>query len=341
MSLVFCDSFDHYSSSNFNQKWTTSARMTIDSRGRNGNGAFIPAAGGFTKTLEPKNAWFVGFAWKNFAGDTFGGTIYSNGAVFVEPGFTGNANMLSLILNGDGTLQFTVSSGIIIATTTRSLQLDTWYYFEVKIQLGGNPVNTTAEFRVNGEVWMSGTGNTNYNTANLLFGGMTASNGHGWGSSGNGGVIIDDLYINDGNGTKNNDYMGDVKIGCIYPRQDGTIQWSGTGAGNQFLLVNEHVPDDDVSYIYTDTLAQTDDFYFDMVSSFTGVITGVQFDVYARKDDEGYRAIQALAASTGIGNTIYLNDSYVYYTFPLDDSFGTDWTPNIINVTKFGVFLFS
>lgn len=113
--------------------------------------------------------------------------------------------------------------------------------------------------------------------------------------SGVGSCYLDDVYICDKSGGVNDTFLGDIKIGCIFPRQDVTTGWTPSTGTTHFSLVNEHVPDDDSTYVFTNSASAIDSYYFDNVSSFSGQIQGAQISFFARKNDEGSRAFRDVA----------------------------------------------
>lgn len=342
MANKFVDSADHYATANMYQKYTSISRAAVTAAGRNSNGILLTPGSSISVTLVPQNGWTVGFAWKQLP-DSFGanGNIYSGGAVFTEPGFTGGANIVTIITNSDGTLSLQTGNSVTFGTTEHPLVQNTFYSIQLQYTLGGNPISVTAELVINGAVVIEAvSANTGYNPNNLLFGGQSLCNQHTWGSGGAGGYIIDDIWINDNTGVRNTSYSGDLAIYCIYPRQDVTTQWGvssgATGDGNNYKLVNEHIPDDDISYIEDENPGHVDSFFFDEVTA-TNPIPFVQLSLYARKTDEGTRAVQALLNNVNVGDEFYLSDDYVYNRVNLDDNDGADWSAAGVNSSSFGI----
>lgn len=336
MALRFIDSFQHYDSNHIFQKWTQTAFCNISASGRNGQCLAITAGGAASITLTPVNNWTIGFAMKFHAG--FGeATILSANAIGTN---RLGVNLMSLVLNGDGTFGF-VFGTTNYGTSIFSIVADTWYYIEVHMEFSGDLISTVAELRVNGTVRLNASGSVGVHGSDLLYDDSVANFFNFQASGGSGVTFLDDVYIVDGTGASHKTYLGDVKLLSIYPRADVRTDFGvssgSTGDGNNFRLVNEHDPDDDVSFIFDDTIGHADDFFFDLVPTSVGDILAVQYSMYARKDDEGTRVIQPRVDGTVQGDKDFISDTYVYYRVPLDTKNGTPWSVAEVNSSTFGV----
>lgn len=229
-----------------------------------------------------------------------------------------------------------------------SIVANTWYRIECKISWGSTtPIQCTAEVKVNGTVWVTqGTKNTNFNITDLLIqnGSSPETNNIQINAFNSGQLFIQDLYLLDTQGTANNDYQGDGKVRQVFPDGDVDTQWNNSSGGTSFSLINEHPPDGDASYVYSSTVGDRDNFTWQDISSFAGRIIGIQYSVYARKDDEGLRTIKLTVGSGGSEaqtDELYLNDSYIYYRYPLDvdPATSTAWTVSGFNAKTFGFLI--
>lgn len=145
---------------------------------------------------------------------------------------------------------------------------------------------------------------------------------------------------------------GDAKTGSSAPTWATTVGVNTTdnhvtvtclGAVSQYKLVNEPNPDDDYSYISTNTIGDISRFTYPAISG-PAIKTVVPW-FRARKDDGGYRAIQA---STKSGGTVYTsgtdvplggNYQYLPIFLPIDPATGIAWTDAGINAAEYGVKL--
>lgn len=351
MALLFLDSFDHYQ--NILSKWTEAFFPHIDiTHGRNGRGLGFIGSGTVGKTTPARGVFIVGFACRiTLGGSGFQGTLYQLNSL----GNTGGLLPLyNLNVGGDGTLiMFAGTAFALIDNPTGFVCTSgAWMFIEQKISLsgGGGGITVACDLKVNGDaISKNKNAVANFKTTDLL---SDRPEGHyhqlGSGNGSTGGTDFDDFYILDNTGEVNNDFIGDVKIGVIYPRQDATHQWTPFNGSQGYTQVNEHpptdpAPDDDATYIFDDKAGDISTFFFDQVSSLTGQILAVQFNIYARKDDEGSKVIVDTSNGGGYvgpeANWFYLGDTYYYHTFPYDGINGGNlgWTPDAINATDFGV----
>ena len=347
--MQFMDSVDHYNTNaELYVKWTTLGNGTFITTGRNGQGI---ALGQVNKACTLQSEWIVGWA-VNFEASTGFGPI--------EPHyFLSNVNQTIFVLaidtdgsislwGGPGTTTFIASS--LTATPPFFLHPNTWYYFEVKIILSNtNNISVTATLKVNNVTVAAGTCSTGINGNTFLVPGATA-NFHSWVNIDIfGNSVIDDINIKDATGAFNNDFVGDIRIGCLFPRQDVLTQWTGLAPGNQFSQINNVTPLGDSSYVYatSNPMSPTtpyDNFNWQPVPPFLGNIIAVQYLVYARKDDEGTREIQQFcnvpgSADPGALSPVWsLSDTYVYYYYDMDVDPETSapWTQAGFNGKQFG-----
>lgn len=342
--LKFLDSFEHYASANLLQKWTFGGASIVPG-GRNGNGLQIGAGAFVQKTLPYADEWIIGFACNLSVVSTVTSLCYIGAPAVNHTGLT----LGVLTLEADATLSFYGGTTHIAGNTagTLTLHANTWYYIEIKAKFSGStPIQCQVDVKVNGQTVISNAGvTTGINASDLIIGSASADYFGFSGQITTGHITFDDVYVLDGTaGTTvhNNDFLGDIRILAIYPRADVTTDWTPIGPGtDHYQRVNEHIPDDDTTYIKSGNPNDIDDYLFDLVSSFTGTIPGAQFLVYARKDDEGTRSIKhTVDQSVGTFPEVFLADLYVYYHVPMDSKpGGAGWTPALFNGTAFGVKL--
>lgn len=284
-----------------------------------------------SKTLRHKSSWTIGWAVRYKAGTGIGTSdIYQAANV--------GQRICYLRLEPDGTHTLRTENSILF-NTTFSILTNNWYYNELKFTLSGSDnIGVDMEFRINGTVVGSGSGLSGVN-ANTLINQLATVNRHIFGAGGNGNnTLLMDMYL-----LSDESYWGDIKLGKIVPNGDVTTDWSATGTPH-YKQVNEIPPDDDTSYIYSNTAGQVENFDWEDVSAFSGVIKGIQYSMCARKDDEGSRAVSLTAGDTGslelVSDPFYLDDSYVYYHIPIQNNPGGGaWDVASLNAKRFGVKL--
>lgn len=347
--LVFCDSFAPYGGNTawMSQRWTQIAGVAVGTAygiaGRSGVNFF--SNGGINKTLVPSDTWILGFRYQiNLGGPGFGALAYQLSAVSIGRGL---ATLAQLAVMPDGTLAvYAGNNQLIFNPSSFVFTSGNAYYIELKLELtgsGSSAVHVVATLRVNGVQIATGNKDANV-TCDFLLSGQAKGDFHTFSTGTTGGsTYLSDLYILDETGTTNNDFLGDVAVGAIYPRADATVTGylPSTGA-TLFNLINERPPDADGTYIYSHTVGDVGECFFDTVASFTGQILGVQFSIVARKDDEGVRAFKhavgPAAAYVDVNDT-YISDDYRYYHVPFDvDPNGpVPWTVTVINGEQFGI----
>lgn len=109
----------------------------------------------------------------------------------------------------------------------------------------------------------------------------------------------DDLYICDGTGSTNNDFLGDVRVQTLYPSSAGaTSAFTSSSGGVNYTNVDETPANGDTDYNSSATVGATDTYgYTDIPASAT--VKGVQVNVIARKDDAGTRTIAPVVRHSG------------------------------------------
>ncbi len=338
MALRFLDSVDHYNTPT--QKWTTSGSNVIIAAGGARTGAQglrfnngYASSSWLQLTLDAQQTWIIGFAFRTPSAPSGSADLCST--------FDGATKQCAVQLNPDMTLRL-VRGGTPLATSTRALSLNTFYYIEFKniiADAGG-----LTEVRVNEEVWATFNGDTQ-NTANPFANALRLK-----GDAGPSGTTInldyDDIYILDGTGgAPNNDYWGDTQIEAKVPDGAGFYtEWATlVGAATHWQAVNEVPPNEDTSYIADSLLDVRDTFTFQDLSLISAQINGIQVLIRAREDVAGGVTIARMYRNAGVDNQgadTPINTSYAYYIREIMESdpiAAGPWTVGNINSAEFGV----
>ena len=325
MALRYADSFDGYTT--LSERWTTASGTITAAAARTGAaGLRDPANQALTKTIDAQGTWIVGFAYRVAVLD--GSVILRTGDTDVVANCQGR-----VIVNADGTIALHRGDGTtLLATSTLSLLPNVFYYIEVKhiiLNAGG-----TFEVRVNGAVWVTFTGDTQHTanaTANII--NLNSSSGQT--------EDFDDLYINDGQGSVNNDYLGEVQIEYLACNADGNSEQWTPSAGSNFQNVDEAAPDDDTTYNSPSTEGNKDTFGIANISLAAATIPAIQVIIRARKESAGTANIQRVYRSGGSENngasfnpsTSYATQLEIMETDPI--AVGA-WTIANLNASEFG-----
>lgn len=359
MSGRFADSFDHYQTANITQKWTNNlipeaSISAAPPAGRTAQAAFfVPNISGqtgvLTKTLDYQNNWIVGFA--GYIVDSGGSsgtwyTLFNNGTI-----------LATLVVEYDSTLSVVIHN-THFNFAGLAVNANNWYYYELMMNLtpggvGNTNILVNGTLRVNGVTLLTtGAQDTGVAITSTLFNGA-AANRHGFSGPGQAvnGSYIDDLYICDGEGGYNNNFLGDVQVAALYPASDDGVDWSlyPLTPATHYTHVNQFPPPGDASYIYDAVAGDQDDFLWQNIASFTGVIPFVHYLLLARKDDEGSRSISHTIGGSVPAAPPYvpadpysIGDTYIYYNAVYDTAPGDNpWTVALFNAQDFGVVISS
>jgi hypothetical protein len=244
------------------------------------------------------------------------------------------AFVIGVSLNASSRLQVSNSSSTVIATGTTVLNVNTWYYIELKVVVNG--ASGTCEVHLDGNTEIASTvGNFGSTAIGQLF--LTEE------SPGSGTAIsMDDTYLLDTTGSApQNTFLGPSRIVTPVPTGAGShTQWTPTGAASNFQCVNEAPPDGDTTYVADSTPGDLDSYVFGQADG-GATIFAVQTNLYARKDDANTRQIATLVRQGGVdfvGTTFTEAASYSDFTQIYNqDPTGTNWTPAVFNADEFGV----
>lgn len=334
MALVFCESWEHYSTIadaiGFG-KWATGNLDIVAGAGRDGG----KCVGSQNNRILVKNfddeytTFIIGFAYKM-------ATIQNQDVLrLLELG--GATLHITLRVNG-AKFQVCRSSGTILATGATTVNANTWYYVELKVKI--NDTTGTVDMQVNGVNELALTGQDTKNggsTGQIGTINLPSQGGPNW-------VYWDDLYVCDDTGATNNNFLGDVKVECIFPNGNGTTSQLDGSDGNQvdnYLLVDETTQDGDITYVESADIGDKDTYAYGALATAAGTVFGVQLNPLVRKNDAGSRSIVSVARVSGTEEDSaveLLSDSYLYLSDTRDTKPGGGaWTIADVNAAEFGV----
>lgn len=337
MALRFIDGFDYYNNSQITRKWNRNdgggATQLTATNARTGNCMRFTTNRGVAIIIDKQTVWTVGFAMlyeQGIATEFSLLTIYDN---------VGGNNQIIIKLS-DGNLKVQRGS-TVLGTAYTSLNSNVYYYIELKVLI--DPSAGYVVLRVNGNVVLSLTGQNTRNTANT-FADTIILNDDGL-SPGDGSSTwcCDDLYICDGTGTVNNDFIGDVKVETALANGAGAnTQFNKNGAATNWQCVNENPADDDTTYVNASGVNKLDTYTFPSLSGVPKTIFGVQTNMVARKNDVTSRSGCAVAwisstefdgSGVPFGNT-YSNITQMWQTAPNGTGL---WSTATFNSAQFGI----
>src|SRR3972149_1954638 len=165
--------------------------------------------------------------------------------------FKGTTDLGSIRYNATGRIELYTSTGTLVATSTNSLTLDTWYNLEWRVNI--HDTTGVLEVKVDGTVWVTFSGDTKpgadttFDTLIFRAGGTGGPNNY-----------YDDLAFNDTTGGVDDGYPGDGKGGILGPNAAGDVTQLTPSAGSNYQNVDEIPPDSDTTYNSSSTATQYD-----------------------------------------------------------------------------------
>ncbi len=332
MSLLFCDSFDHYQTADITRKWTASSFGTIvAAAGRRGTQCWRggTASANLSKVISaPGTTMFFGgacFRNTNIAAAsliTFMEGATTHVIIRAEPGgfvaaYRGSTS--TLITGGFGTISRIVQNQ--------------YFYIEAKVFVHDS--TGTVEVRINGEVVLDLTGVDTANGGTPTIDTVRIA----------GQADFDDVVIFDDLGGNNDDFLGDVEVEHVVPDGAGNAtQWDTlVGAATHWEAVDESPAiDDDTSYVETATDTDLDLFTYANLTSIVGgsTVLAVQVNTMARVDS-GSATIRAATRESSVdstGSNVVLGTGWAnaFQMWELNPNGGGAWTDTIINASEFG-----
>lgn len=326
MSIIFMDSFDHYT--NGLDKYNVFQATINLAGGRDGVGNCAGTGLSGELTFSSGNTRYTE-AVMSFAGagdyTVVGSLSFSMQCVTPGPYAWGIA---SLVIDsvGDVAFSYTPSSGggtRVSSFAARKFPRNEWMHMSFKI------IQTTTTLR----------GLIYFNEALILD--ETLS---GWSAESQIGVnrfriarglVVDDLYITDG------DVLGDLEIGVIRPDGDDSVAFSRSTGAQNYTNVDDAAMDSDSTYNYASAAATKDVFTMTDVDSAISIY-GCQSVMAARKTDVGGASLKVIWKPT----TVEYADADFYPSFTsylynrtvrvVNPDTGLAWTPAEVNALKMG-----
>lgn len=345
MSRNYVDSCgDHYDTTKILRKWDVGNEtnlFTVVVNGRNGN---------CIKGSLPLFSSIPGVLIKNM--QTNIALMTAGEAVKADNLPTGSNTVMFHTLTDGGTDGISVGvsaageivvrqglQGTIIARSNPGVFTNSvWYFIETQV-LPRSSATGTVTVRLNGlQVISVATVQTNFNGGSTL-------NQFGICTGVYTALYHDDIYVNDGLGTRNNTFSGDTKIVVIKPNAVGLLSQmtpSTSGADN-YTMVDDDIPDDDSTYVSSATLNNIDMYGMSNLPADITNTYSVQWVSYMRKDDATSRTVKPVMSTDGatiaLGQDYSLgqNYSYILQGFDVDPTDGTPWTPAKVNALQAGI----
>ncbi len=230
-----------------------------------------------------------------------------------------------------------MAGNLIAASAPNVLFPGVWQYIEVLYS--PNSSGGSLQIKIDGAVVINVTGNvmTAGNPAAVNY--MSFTN-----TAPNNVTLIDDLYICDQTGPAPfNTYLGDVVVHAAFPVSDASPnQWTQAGGGvGHFTAIDDNPgPDDDASYLFSNTAGQQELFDISTFPPDIIDVLAVGVNIRARKDTAGYAFYMAnlvVASTEGdigpiVASQAYETSQSIYELAPG----GGSWTTSAAQNCKIG-----
>lgn len=152
-------------------------------------------------------------------------------------------------------------------------------------------------------------------------------------------IDLDDIYICDGSGSSNNDYLGTAVVEGLVPTGAGTnAQWT-PNSGNNYAAVDDFPSDDDTSYISTTTVNNRDTYVYSNPVNTRSGLRGVMINAEARNIGGGTPTMSLgnyLSSSYTDGSALTVSNSAYEHFYQIQEG---PWTATDVDDAEFGVKL--
>ncbi len=311
MSLLFCDSFDHYTVAQAAEKYTNGSGGSRVA-GRHGNGWSGGTASLGLADIGSNRCIMGCWIRPASAGSLFGPLIPGS---HTPSGYLG--------FNGDGSLRYVVVGGGTFTSAPGVFHYGRWHFIEIDITIsdsGGivrvyvdDPAHGSPVINLTGQETIAPIYVDGNNWTGISLGYLTGIAG-----------VMDDLYVLDSTTTDVNGLaspgapLGAIAIEVRRPNGEGLVaEWDPTPAVANYLNVDDIQPDDDTSYNASDVPGSpgpVDLFEIEDIDT-DDTIIGQQLLISAMKTAEEAGTITALVRHSGTTydvQTALLSGDYVY-----------------------------
>lgn len=343
MSLLWIDGFDSYGASVGSQVSPTDilaqkyATAAVSAAQRVGEGLWsgyslalynpADASTPSTPLINTDATIIVGFWFRtNYTSN------YTRSVLALRDGSSVDVELFLDITNGR---LIVVTAGVTRASVSYT-NLNTWQFIELKATISDSG---SWELRVGGATVASGSHDTRAGTNNYCNNVQLGSTGNV-----NFAFFYDHLYICNGAGSTNNNFLGQVKVATIRPSADTAEKdWTAQSGSDHYTMVDEEVADVDTTYIEASMTGDFDLFDYGNPSSIGSTIHGVQINTDCKETDATAYSLQTTikSSSTVSDDTAQAIASAGYKTLrrisTTDPATGSAWTSSGINAAQFGV----
>jgi len=345
MALLWIDGFDKYGddpdasnpSTIIEWKYTADNDNLIFIRtGSTGNGILIYNSATYLHTpiLTGNRTLIAGFAFKMRDVDD-GAHIVDFRSPDSAGATVGYYQLNTRIRSVNSANEIAVYNGAALLDTTSGvdIQPDTWYYFEQKVYCDDSAGTVTIQLD-DSEVMSFTGGDTNHSStyncySAVLFRLITADY-----------LYLDDLYICDGSGSKNNDFLGTCNVQTLSPTSDVASDWGPNTGSDNYAVIDE--AEQNANYISDDTTGRQATFELDSLT-INGTPVGVMICAESQLSDKINKCAKFITSNGAgtledAGYVIPGTDNPLTSSVIMeDDSDGNSWASSTVNSLRIGV----
>jgi hypothetical protein len=257
-------------------------------------------------------------------------------------GFYGDAGgtpHIALTHNTDGTVSVRrgIYNGTILGTTTQSFPYNIWHYWEMKVTL--HDTTGSVVVRLNNQTVLN---LTNIDTKNGGTGSVI-DYVHYYTSAVH-GVKYDDIYINDGSGSVDNDFWGDIAIKTLVANGAGNSTQLTSSTGANWSTTDEafNTTPNTTDYVGASTPGLKDTYSLVDLPAGTPLIKYISVGLYAAKSDAGSisaRRVLRVNSTDYTGSDLVLAASYQWFWeyIRLSPNTSLAWTKAEIDAMEAGM----
>jgi len=365
MSLLYCDSFGHYTNAEKDHKW--------DERDKSQSLAFSDISATFArfgidqgmkmtrrndwiaKVLPQRSRLIVGFG----INITTGIDPFSNRIPLIEFHSPFGTLQCQLTIEENFALGVLRSSSVVLGASEGGIIVPNKYHFvEIDMEVANS---ADVEVRVDDEVVLTLTGVDTQNSSgadgigrvvlSTDAGGVAFSNDNillpgGRTSLANASLLMwDDVYICDTSGSVNNTFLGDVRVEPLWPSGAGDYaQFDVSGAAANWQAVDEVTPDDETTTVETTVLKEIDLHEFEDSGGADGAVKAIAVNLWGRQVTTGGFSSVVAALKTG-GSVYYGASAFLMgvelwncyqYAFETNPDTVAAWTISDLNALQAG-----
>lgn len=324
MTLLFCEGFGVDTS-----KWDAiNSASRSGSAGRYGDAGFlVQTDSGYyvRKDITPSATVTVGGAITSaqmLSSNAYGWHFMSDGGATTHLKVSWSALGTMTLYRGDNT--------VLATGTSAALILNSWLYLEVQATIAD--AGGTCKVRVNGTEIINFTGDTRNAGSSALIDRlhMTAMTNNMW---------LDDVYILNSLGARNNDFLGEVRVVAQQPTGAGASTGLTPISGSNWSNVNT-IPFNDATYNFSATPGTRDTYALADITG-TPTIAAVQVATRMLKSDAGAASMKPAiksGATVAYGVTQALSATAKTYSdvFETDPNTAAPWTVAGVNALESG-----